>query len=52
MDLSRAIALAQSDHHHLENARLKLGVEVGVRLDAIEKDDSVGSESIPVEINR
>ena len=52
MDLGGAVALAQADDQHLEDARLVGPAEVGVRLDPVEQDDPVGRVGVPVEVDR
>ena len=52
MDLLGALALAQADDQHLQDARLVRRVEVGVRLDPVEQDDAVGLVGVLVEVDR
>ena len=52
MDLAGPFALAQSDHQHLEHARLVGRVKVGMRLDPVDQHDAVGLVGVAVEVDR
>ena len=46
------VHVAQADDHHLQDARLVGGAEVGVGLDPVQQDDAIGFIGVPVEIDR
>ena len=50
MERVGSLLLAQADGDHLHQAALDLAVEIGVRLDTVDRDDQVGLlEGVPID---